>query len=457
MGGGKFVYVNPALVKMLGYKDKEELLSINIENELYFSKSERPTPKERIKPVITRLRKKDGTEIWVEIYSRVVFDEKDDDIYYLGITRDITERRKAEEQLKHLATHDSLTGLYSRRIFEEQMKILSKERDTSFGIIIIDIDGLKYINDTLGHQQGDKLLIEFSKILSRAFRPSDVVARIGGDEFAVLINKTDEEMITSLAERLRNKINEYNEGLKGHKNPLSISLGYAIKDSSPKTVEQAFKEADEALFREKIPKKREDVRRSILNIIKVTMIEKDYTTGEHMERIKNIASTFSKALNLSADEEAKLILLAELHDIGKVIIPDDILNKKGPLTSEEFELVKKHPEAGYRIAKATPEIANIAEYILCSHERWDGKGYPESLKGEEIPLISRITAILDAYDAMTNDRPYRKALSRGQAVARLKDDAGKQFDPVLVDVFINEVLPDILETEFKSSQGLPTK
>lgn len=352
---------------------------------------------------------------------------------------DITDSKKMEDELKHLATHDALTGLYNRAFFEEGMKLLSKERNVSTGILVIDIDGLKYVNDAFGHQQGDGMLISFSKVLTRTFRPSDVVARIGGDEFGVLIRDVDEFKIWSIAERLRSNLYIYNKSLKANKSPINISLGYSIRNDSSKTVEQTFKEADDMLFRDKIPK-RDDVRRSILNVLKITMLEKDFITEEHMERIKNTAATFGNLVKLSPEEMETFILATELHDIGKVVIPDHVLNKVEDLTKEEFEVIKKHPETGYRIAKATPETSHVAEYILCSHERWDGKGYPRGLKGEKIPLISRMIFILDAYDAMTYDRHYRKALNKDGAILELKKNAGSQFDPELIDLFINGVL-----------------
>jgi diguanylate cyclase (GGDEF)-like protein/PAS domain S-box-containing protein len=352
---------------------------------------------------------------------------------------DITDRKKMEDELKNLATHDALTGLYNRAFFEEEMRLLSKERKVSTGILVIDIDGLKYINDAFGHQQGDRMLLAFSKILTRTFRPSDVVARIGGDEFGVLIRDVDEFKIWSITERLRSNLNVHNKSLKGNRSPINISLGYSIKNDNSKTVEQTFKEADDMLFRDKIPK-REDVRRSILNVLRTTMLEKDFITEEHMERIRNTAVAFGDIVKLNPTEMKAFVLATELHDIGKVVIPDQVLSKMEALTPEEFEVIKKHPETGYRIAEATPETALIAEYILHSHERWDGKGYPQGLKGEEIPLISRMIFILDAYDAMTNDRHYRKALNKEEAILKLKKNAGTQFDPELVDIFVNGVL-----------------
>ena len=348
---------------------------------------------------------------------------------------DITERKKLEEELRHLATYDSLTGLYGRSFFEEQANLMSRERNQNIGFIIIDLDGLKYVNDALGHQQGDMILVELAKILKNTFRPSDVIARIGGDEFAVLMRSTDSIKVKTIVKRLRSNVTIYNKILKNYQNPISISIGYAVRGKKNKTMEQIFKEADDALFNEKIPK-RDDVRRSILKVIQATMLEKDYITEKHMQRMKEIAEKFSDAFNLTSEDRSQLLLLTELHDIGKVIIPDEILNKKGFLSQKEFEVIKKHSESGYRIAKATPEIAHIADLILYVHERWDGKGYPKGLKDGKVPLLSRMMHVMDAYDAMTNDRSYRKAMTHEQTVKELLKNASTQFDPQLVDTFL---------------------
>ncbi len=386
----------------------------------------------------TRIKCRNNREKIILWNAKRFTNEEGNKIGLILIGYDYTDKRRMEDKLKHIATHDALTNLYNRAFFEEQLNLMFEERDSQVGIIVLDIDGLKYVNDTLGHQEGDKLITNVAKILNKTFRPSDIVSRIGGDEFSVLLRNIDEEKITKILERLKEKINEYNQNKKSTKYPMNISFGFAIRDNGRSPV-QIFKKADDMLFNKKLQRK-DSVIKSALSAIKATMLEKDSITEEHMDRLKEIANRFSDSVKLVEDDKKKLILATELHDIGKVIVSDEILKKPSTLSKDEFEIIKKHSESGYRIAKLTPTIKHVSEFILHSHERWDGKGYPNGLKGKEIPMLSRMMHIIDAYDVMINHRPYKQAMTEELAIKELKRCSGTQFDPDLVEVFINDVL-----------------
>ena len=180
----------------------------------------------------------------------------------------------------------------------------------------------------------------------------------------------------------------------------------------------------------------QSVHSAIISSLEKALEERDYETEAHVKRMKSLAIKFSKELKLSEETLDEVVLLAALHDIGKISITDSIILKTTSLTQKEWQIIKRHPEVGYRIAESSAELAPIAKGILYHHEWWNGKGYPKGLAGENIPLISRIISIVDAFDAMTNDRPYRKALSTKKAIEELKRCAGSQFDPTLVNKFI---------------------
>lgn len=384
-------------------------------------------------PQILRWIHKNGTIIWAE-HRNVVFFDKDNNLLVIeGVARDVTVRKQAEEQLKHLTLHDTLTGLYNRAYFEQEMSRAEAGRKYPVCIVVCDVDGLKLVNDTLGHEKGDSLLIAAAGVIKSSFRESDMVARIGGDEFAVLFSEGGEDTVTKVCGRIKEAIKKYNSS--NPELPLSISTGFAVKTSPDASMNEVFKEADNNMYREKLYCSQSG-RSAIVQTLKKALEARDFITEGHAERLQDLVTGLARAISLPESKITDLRLLAQFHDIGKVGIPDRILFKRGPLTSEEASEMQRHSEIGHRIAMSAPDLAPIAEFILKHHEWWNGTGYPLKLKGENIPLECRILAIADAYDAMTSDRPYRKAMPHEEAIAEIDKCKGVQFDPELVPVFI---------------------
>ena len=427
---GKYIDVNNALVKMLEYSSKEELISKDIKKDIYYSAKDRPQFNERNKPFITRLKKKDGAITWVEVSSSVVYKDSVPS-YYEGIVRNIDERIKSEEKIKYLSCHDYLTGLYNRYYFEEELKRLDSPRLYPINVIIMDINGFKLVNDTFGYKKGDEILKNTAKILKDCFRKEDIVARYGGDEFIILLPSTSTTVAASIVERVHSlfKFDSYKEFI------MSLSIGITTKESKEQNINELIKVAEDNMYRHKLIEKQSS-HSSIIISLEKALEERNYETHEHMDRMRILALELGKKLQFSEDKLDELSLLSSLHDIGKIAISDNIILSPLKLTNEEYEIMKKHTEIGFRIANSNSELALIAKGILSHHERWDGKGYPMGLEGRDIPITARIISIIDAYDAMTNDRPYRKAFSKGQVIAEIRKCSGTKYDPRLVEVFL---------------------
>lgn len=370
---------------------------------------------------------------YLDCRSNPVLDENGNTIMVVEQFYDVTERRLMEERLRHLSLHDPLTGLYNRYYFEQELRRAEGTRQVPIGVIVCDVDGLKLVNDTLGHDAGDALLVATAAVLKQSFRQGDMIARVGGDEFAVLLPGSGPEIVEEAGDRLREAVANYNA--TEPEMALSISVGFAVAGESPVNLKELFREADNNMYRAKLHRSR-SARSAIVQTLMKALEARDFITEGHADRLQTLVVAMAAALEQNERIMTDLRLLAQFHDLGKVGIPDRILFKAGPLTPEEVAEMRRHSEIGHRIALSAPDLSPIADWILKHHEWWNGGGYPLGLKEEEIPLECRILAIADAYDAMTNDRPYRKAMSHQDAVAELKAYAGIQFDPSLVEVFL---------------------
>lgn len=382
------------------------------------------------------LQTKDGEIRYVNWNNTFLFDCEGNVSGVASIGVDITERKQFQEKLEHMSFHDALTDLYNRTYFEQKVREYGDGDSAPIGIIVCDVNGLKLVNDTLGHSTGDKLLWLTADLIKRCFRKDDLIFRIGGDEFAIILPKSELASVEQACFRIRKTVERYN--LEHEDFPLSLSLGFAVSEKSEVNLDKVFKEADDCMYREKLHRSK-STRSAIVHAMMKALEARDFITEGHADRLQDLVILLGKAISLSGRTIADLRLLAKFHDIGKVGIPDRILFKPGRLTEEEFQEMQRHSEIGHRIAKSAPDLNPIADFILRHHEWWNGQGYPLGLKEEEIPLECRILAIADAYDAMTSNRPYRKAMSQEQAFRELNDKKGIQFDPKLVPIFIRVI------------------
>ncbi|MBD5639760.1 diguanylate cyclase [Clostridium botulinum] len=436
---------NLAMIELLGYDSKSSILH---KNPVQFSPEKQPngesseekalqvykiTMKNRKHKFEWWFKRVDGTLLPAEVMMTTIL-HNGKKVFH-SLCRDIRERKEMENKLEYLSYHDQLTGLYNRRFFEKELKRLDVGKNLPLTIVMADVNGLKLVNDSFGHAAGDELLEKVSEVIKKGCRSNDIIARLGGDEFVILLPKTDiyetEQIVKNInALALKETVSAVN---------ISISFGYGTKKKEGEKIEEILKKAEDYMYKKKLfesPSMRGKTIGAIIN----TLHEKNKREEEHSHRVSMLCQDMGHALGLTESETEELKTIGLLHDIGKIAIEENILNKREELTEDEWQEIKRHPEIGYRILNTVNDMLEIAEYVLYHHERWDGKGYPKGLKGEEIPLQSRIITIVDAYDAMTSQRSYRNALQEEIAIEELKINSGTQFDPELVRIFIEKVL-----------------
>jgi diguanylate cyclase (GGDEF)-like protein len=357
-----------------------------------------------------------------------------------------------EAELASSATRDPLTSLLTLRAFGAQLD-LDVQRAHRYrrplSVAAIDVDGFKAINLNHGYATGDTVLSAVADAIGATTRVNDLACRLGGDEFAILLPETGSEAAKQACERILLGLEDVKVGpLHG----LSVSVGIValrpkqnpelLLSCAHTALQQAkgsgggrvcvYSSADERVGEPVVDAGREDVVAALASALQ----ERDRYTGDHSESVVDVAGRVGETLALDAEAVARLRTAALLHDIGKVGVPDEILHKPGPLDEREWEIMRQHPIIGERILRAIPGLGSIAKIVRHEHERWDGKGYPDGLAGEEIPIGARIILACDAYHAMTSDRPYRAAMSHTDAVAELTRNAGSQFDPNVAEALV---------------------
>lgn len=436
---GKYLYVNKEFININKKHNKYDIIGKDdsqvypfIDKVLKFIKEDRYVinKKEAI-CINSKNISEDGSTIYSEVIKKPVLDSTGEVVGIIGVVSDITEKKEVEERLKHISYIDVLTGAYNRAYFEDKVKEFSAEEYLPLGVIMGDANGLKILNDTFGHSEGDNLLKIVTTILKDVCKDRGLVFRIGGDEFIILVPNTQKNECENIIKEIFNMCQEYKNEIIN----ISISLGASIADGNNNTIYDALKEAEDKVYRQKLLQEN-STSSSIMHSLKTGLKSKSVETEEHTERVLKNAIEIGRKLSLSVSEMDELMIVAKLHDIGKIAISEEILLKLGKLSDEEFEIVKTHTEKGYRIVKASNELDSVAKGVLTHHERWDGNGYPLKLKGEDIPLIARIISVADAYDVMTHESKYKKAMNKNEAIDELNKCSGSQFDPEIVKVFI---------------------
>ena len=383
----------------------------------------------------TLLLKKDGMMIPIETSFAPIRAQNGSIGGVVVVFRDITLSREKKRRIEYLNYHDELTGLYNRRFYEQLFSQKEIILAHPMAFIMGDVNGLKMTNDVFGHTIGDLLLQSIAQTLKAGAGTRNRVIRWGGDEFMIVMPGSDLKDAERLVKRIKEQLQDIS--INGTIE-ASVSFGMALKKSRDDEPGAVLKKAEEMMYQIKLLESK-SMRGTTINALLAALDEKKAETKAHVMRLSDHVMKLADLLALSVEAKNRLILLSMLHDIGKVGIPDQILGKPGRLTEAEWQIMQTHSEIGYRIATNVPELHVVTDEILHHHEKWDGSGYPAGLSGEKIPLNSRILAIVDAYDVMTHEQLYQPARSHEEAIQELRKQAGSQFDPRLVERFINQV------------------
>lgn len=376
----------------------------------------------------------DGTKYYIEDSAAPIKDDNNKTVGVVLVFRDVTDKKQQRKKIEYLSFHDSLTGLYNRRFFEQELIRLDTERNLPLSVVMGDVNGLKLTNDIFGHAFGDILLKNVADVLQRVCRADDIVSRWGGDEFALLLPKTNPEEAEQIIKRIKREFSKAQiKTING-----SISMGAHTKQNIVDDIVYALDMAEEKMYSAKTLE-RNEFRSGVIDNIITTLHDNSVIEKYHSKNVSELCQELGRALKLSEGDIRKLKKAGYLHDIGKIVLNIKVLNKNAKLSGEELNDIKKHSILGYRILNSFDDTVDLAELVLAHHEKWDGSGYPNGLKGEEIPLLSRIISIAESYDWMIIDSSNTMAKSKDDAISEIIENAGTQFDPQLAELFVQIV------------------
>lgn len=443
---GKFTFCNQSCIKLLGYQNQEELLGNSVHEQIHHSyRSGEPMLLEECKSLQSLLLgektyandevfwRADGTNFDVEYHSYPQF--KDGKIIGAVITfSNITQKRKDEEKIRYLSCHDTITGLMNRRCFEDALIKYDTNRNLPISIIFADLNGLKLMNDIFGHTSGDMLIKKCAETLKKSCRSVDVLARVGGDEFIVLLPNTESKDAEKIVERVKEQLS--NQKVNAVK--CSMALGFDTKTEPYQEIEKVMGNAESEMYKEKLRFKKRFGADTIDTIIK-TLQEKNPREKTHSESVAALCENMGKEIGLPETETKKLRDVGYLHDIGKIVLDEELLNKEEHLSEDERQKRQQHPVVSYRILNLVDDTLDLADGAYGHHEKWDGSGYPKGLKGEEIPLMSRIIAIAESYEKRISILESLEPESIKSILNDIRKESGTHFDPGLIDIFINMI------------------